>query len=107
MDLVLLSANLTSDESAAYMAQFNQVEKSAVAGVLLALFLGGLGAHRFYMGQTGLGLLYLLFCWTFVPTIVAFVEIFLMPGRVQGHNAAKTAEIVTSIKASRTGRGNE
>ena len=28
---------------------------------LLALFLGGLGAHKFYVGQTGKGILYLIF----------------------------------------------
>lgn len=41
---------------------------------LLALFLGGLGVHRFYLGQPFVGLIYLLFCWTFIPAIVAFVE---------------------------------
>ena len=43
-----------------------------VAGVL-ALLLGGLGIHRFYLGQWW-GLFYLLFCWTFIPSIIAFVE---------------------------------
>jgi TM2 domain-containing membrane protein YozV len=28
---------------------------------LLALFLGGFGAHKFYVGQTGKGILYFLF----------------------------------------------
>lgn len=41
---------------------------------LLAFFLGGLGVHRFYLGQTGLGILYLVFCWTFIPMVVAFVD---------------------------------
>lgn len=41
---------------------------------VLALFLGGLGAHKFYLGQTGSGLLYLLFFWTWIPAIIAFVE---------------------------------
>jgi len=41
---------------------------------LLALFLGGFGIHRFYLGQPGLGILYLLFFWTFIPAMVAFVE---------------------------------
>lgn len=41
---------------------------------LLAFFLGGLGVHRFYLRQTGLGFLYLLFCWTFIPTIVAIID---------------------------------
>jgi TM2 domain-containing membrane protein YozV len=51
--------------------------KSRVAAILLALFLGGLGAHKFYLGQVGMGLLYLVFCWTGIPAIVAFVEAIL------------------------------
>lgn len=34
--------------------------KSRLTTVLLALFLGGLGAHRFYLGYNGLGLAYLI-----------------------------------------------
>jgi len=48
--------------------------KSKTTAGLLALFLGGIGAHHFYLGQTGLGILYLLFFWTFIPAIVAFFE---------------------------------
>ena len=52
--------------------------KSKLTAALLALFLGGFGAHKFYLGQTGLGVLYLLFCWTGVPEIVAFIEFFIL-----------------------------
>ncbi|HEV7348407.1 NINE protein [Telluribacter sp.] len=41
---------------------------------ILAFFLGGLGVHRFYLGQTGLGILYLIFCWTLIPAIIAFID---------------------------------
>lgn len=41
---------------------------------LLAFFLGGIGVHRFYLKQTGLGILYLVFCWTFIPVIVSFID---------------------------------
>jgi len=43
--------------------------------ILLALFLGGIGAHKFYMGKPGLGVLYVVFCWTYIPAIVALVEL--------------------------------
>ena len=45
-----------------------------LAYVLLALFLGGIGIHKFFAGNTGAGILYLLFCWTFIPGIIAFIE---------------------------------
>ena len=41
---------------------------------ILAFFVGGLGFHKFYAGRAGAGLLYLLFCWTFIPAFVAFIE---------------------------------
>jgi TM2 domain-containing membrane protein YozV len=51
--------------------------KSRIAAALFALFLGGLGAHKFYLGQTGLGILYLIFCWTFIPAFIGFIEFIL------------------------------
>jgi TM2 domain-containing membrane protein YozV/cold shock CspA family protein len=49
-------------------------DKTKTAAALWAFFLGGLGAHKFYLGQAGLGFLYLCFFWTFIPAFVAFVE---------------------------------
>jgi len=48
--------------------------KNKVVAGLLAIFLGGLGVHKFYLGKTGQGLLYLVFFWTFIPAIIALVE---------------------------------
>lgn len=48
--------------------------RNRVTAALLALLLGGLGAHKFYLGNSGLGVLYLLFCWTFVPAVIALIE---------------------------------
>ena len=41
---------------------------------LLAFFLGGIGVHKFYTGNWAWGLIYLIFCWTFVPGLTAFCE---------------------------------
>lgn len=48
--------------------------RTRVAAALFAIFLGGLGVHKFYLGKVGQGVLYLLFCWTFIPAIVSFIE---------------------------------
>ena len=52
--------------------------KSRIAAALFALLLGGIGIHKFYLGQVGMGILYLLFCWTFIPAIVGFIEGILL-----------------------------
>ena len=47
---------------------------SRVTAGLLALLLGAVGAHHFYIGRWGFGLLYLLFAWTFIPALIGMVE---------------------------------
>ncbi len=47
--------------------------KSRMVAGFLALFLGGIGMHRFYLGQWW-GIFYLLLCWTFIPAIIAVLE---------------------------------
>jgi len=47
--------------------------KSKVATGVLAILLGGLGVHRFYLGQWW-GIFYLLLFWTMIPGIIAMIE---------------------------------
>lgn len=42
--------------------------------VLLAIFLGGVGAHHFYAGYNGKGIFYLLLSWTGIPVILGFFQ---------------------------------
>ena len=48
--------------------------RSRVAAALFALLLGGIGIHKFYLGRVWQGILYVLFCWTFIPAVVGFIE---------------------------------
>lgn len=48
--------------------------KSKTTAIVLCFFLGGFGIHRFYLGQTGLGILYLIFFWTFIPAFIALID---------------------------------
>ncbi len=51
--------------------------KNKVIAALLAFFAGGFGVHRFYLGQSGLGVLYLCFFWTMIPFFVSFIDAIL------------------------------
>lgn len=48
--------------------------KNKVVAGLLAIFLGGFGIHKFYLGRIGWGIVYLLFCWTYIPSVIGFIE---------------------------------
>jgi TM2 domain-containing membrane protein YozV len=63
--------------------------KNKTSAALFAFFLGGLGVHKFYLGQTALGILYLVFCWTFIPAIVAFIEGIVLIGMNDNEFAQK------------------
>ncbi len=48
--------------------------KSRITAGIFALLLGGIGVHKFYLGRIGAGVLYVLFCWTMIPYLIALVE---------------------------------
>ena len=97
----ILAADLTPREQAIFSTEIAQVRKDKAVAFLLTFFLGGFGGHRFYMGDIGLGVLYLLFFWTLIPALVALVELFLIFGRVDRYNEKKTQELIAKLKLMR------
>jgi TM2 domain-containing membrane protein YozV len=51
--------------------------KNRMVAALLAFFLGGFGIHKFYLNNP-IGILYILFCWTLIPAIIAFFESIIL-----------------------------
>lgn len=45
--------------------------------------------HKFYLGQTGAGIVYLLFFWTFIPAIIALFEFIILLGMSEREFATK------------------
>jgi TM2 domain-containing membrane protein YozV len=84
---------LTPEQRICFQLEYSTAKKDPTTALLLALFLGGLGAHQFYMGNVALGIIYAVFCWTLIPACIALVECFLMSGRVRSFNALKAHEI--------------
>lgn len=48
--------------------------KTKTAATVFSLLLGGFGGHKFYLGQWGWGIVYLAFCWTYIPALVSLIE---------------------------------
>ncbi|MCB0689121.1 MAG: NINE protein [Saprospiraceae bacterium] len=48
--------------------------KNKNVAAILAFFGGAIGLHRFYLGQVGLGIIYALFFWTFIPAILGILD---------------------------------
>ena len=45
---------------------------------MLAFFFGWMGAHKFYLGQIGSGVVYLAFSWTAIPLFISFIEFIIL-----------------------------
>jgi TM2 domain-containing membrane protein YozV len=48
--------------------------KKPVNAAILAILLGAFGAHKFYHGSNGWGVVYLLLCWTWISFLAGVVE---------------------------------
>ena len=93
----IYTVNMNDQQRAWFYAEYQRARKDEVIGVLLAIFLGGLGIHHFYLRRDGLGLLYLVFSWTGIPMVISWIEAFFMPRRVRQYNAAQALYISSHI----------
>lgn len=86
------------------------VHKNKVTASLLALFVGGFGLHRLYLGHWW-GIIYLIFFCTLIPSLVAIIEaivFFLTPskkweahyGRIQKTSGVMGALFVLALVIS-------
>ena len=48
--------------------------KSKIVAGIFGILLGGFGVHKFYLGKPGFGILYILFCWTGIPSVIGLIE---------------------------------
>ena len=78
------------------MMAYDAQKKSLVVAYLLWWFLGYFGAHRFYLGHVGSGVVTLIFIGIFGVLIVGLwwlIDAFLIPGIVKRSNMRLAARI--------------
>ena len=73
--VVCVSCGCATNDNKTVVADPNASQKDWVATLLLCFFIGGFGAHRFYVGKVGTGILQLLTLgacgiWTLVDLII-------------------------------------
>ncbi|WP_454278310.1 TM2 domain-containing protein [Sphingomonas sp. Marseille-Q8236] len=106
-------SDLNRAEIARSQLMYDASRKSVGVAYLLLIFLGGFGAHRFYLGRTGsafgmlllnfvgwltllagVGLVLLGFAWLWL-----FVDLFLVPGIARRHNMRLANELTGGYPA--------
>lgn len=53
-------------------------KKDKTIAIILALVFGAFGIHKFYLGKIKSGVLYLLFAWTFIPFLLALIDLIIL-----------------------------
>lgn len=81
-DNIIINNNNNASSSASASAMFgnasNVSPKSWLVTLLLCLFLGTIGIHRFYVGKIGTGILMILLLMTGISAIWAIIDLILI-----------------------------
>lgn len=91
-------STFTEDQRRRFMTEVISRRYNIATVMLLTFFLGGIGAHKFYFGDKKKGMMYLGFCWTFIPSIIALFELSSVKKHAEDYNNALASEVFTRIK---------
>ena len=63
--------------NALFFHENGDVSINKILYLVIIFFFGSIGVHKFLVRHYLAGVLYLIFCWTFIPLILAIVEFFI------------------------------
>ena len=97
-ELMQMQTGMSDQQKMIFTTQYSSERKDRSTALILSILVGGIGVDRFYVGDTGLGVLKLLTLG--VCGIMAVVDWFLIMGRADEFNRNKAHGIAAAIRAS-------
>lgn len=102
-EIDILTQSLTPAQKATFQTQFAAAKKDRGTAIILSVIpvVGHLGIGRFFLGQTGLGLLHILLMIAFViPGIIYWIADWFLIGKAcDNFNREKAREIAVQVRA--------
>jgi TM2 domain-containing membrane protein YozV len=99
-ELAVLKKDLSNEEKMQFDMQYSNQYKNPNTALILSLFFGGLGIDRFYIGDTGKGLVKLFTLGGFI--IWTIVDWFLIKGACNEMNHQVANDIKNSLVQMRS-----
>lgn len=87
-----LVSTIPDEQRPSFYTLHKKTKKKAITAILLALLLGWMGAHQFYLDRPWRGVLYLLFFWTYIPVLLTIIDLFKLPAAVSNQNILRANE---------------
>lgn len=97
MEYIAQVQTLTPQQQSIFYHEFDENKKNFATAFLLCFFLGGFGAHKFYLDEAGKGVLYLVFCWTAIPGLLALINLFTMSSEIKRRNKKVATQILSKL----------
>lgn len=94
-----LKGSLSEKELGIVASEFEKRKKSQSVAWVLWLFTGGIGGHRFYLGDTGYAICMLLFNWATFG-VWSLIDAFFINKNIRKKNEEIEMEIIRQVKVS-------
>lgn len=96
MDTLLLKRDLSAEQLAIVSSELESVKKSKGIAYALWFFTGGVGGHRYYAGDIGMGIAMTLTLGGL--GVWALIDAFFIGKRIDRHNTEKEIGLIESVK---------
>lgn len=112
---IIDKSNLTMEELSMLNQEFTKRKKSSGTMWLLWFFLGGIGGHRFYLGETVMGIIYVVLAALALPTafislaasgILLLIDAFTNTARYNAANERIEQDIINELRQVKTAKAN-